>query len=96
MFGLKLITKRELALYVSTISDLRREAENLKKMIEHERMRAEGAINALLIKSVKMAIVPDDQRMTEMDEDKLKERQFDIFGDETGNDDEKRLEELQQ
>jgi hypothetical protein len=93
MFGLRMITKREIALYVSTIADLREEVQKWQEHYGHERKRAEGAINALLIRSARIAITPDT--ITDEDQEKLREKQFDIFGDGQNLNEEETLEKLQ-
>ena len=93
MFGLRITTKRELALLSGTIMDLRKEVERVREERDHERARAEGAINALMIKCTKMAITPDPLTLEE--QEKLLEKQWNIFADGQAEEDAKKLEELQ-
>jgi len=62
--------------------------------VEHERKRAEAAINALLMRTAKLVLTPDSPATME-EQEKLKERQMDIFGDGASYDEEQALEELQ-
>ncbi len=94
MFGIRLTTKRELTLLAATISDLRAEIARLNVQLEHERKRAEGAINALLIKCTKMAITTDHESTIE-EQEKFKERQLNIFGDDEPVSEAEALEKLQ-
>ena len=80
MFGLKITTQRELLLFRATIDDLRAEREKLREQIVHEQKRAEGAINMLLIKTQKMALTPEPPALTEDQEDAMKARMINIFG----------------
>jgi|WetSurSiteA1Bulk_404760.scaffolds.fasta_scaffold28464_2 hypothetical protein len=81
MFGLRLITKRELALLNATIGGMRDEIANLRLLIEHERKRAEAAINLLLMRTQKAVIDVEPTPLTLEQSDKLKEAALDIFGD---------------
>lgn len=89
----KITTKREMALLAATIDDQRRQIEELRKLVEHERKRSEGAINLLLMKTQRAALTPD-QPLTLEDEEQAKERMLNLFG-EGEVDEEKALEELQ-
>lgn len=95
MFGLRLIHKRELALYAAEIGDLRKEVERWRALVEHERKRAEGAINALLIHVAKVAITSDNAQPSVEEQEKAIERQLDIFGDGQTMNDAEALEKLQ-
>jgi len=81
MFGFKIIHKRELALYAAQIQDFRNQIKELGLIIEHERKRAEGAINLLLIKTQKAAITPEPNPVTEKEEEEAKAKLLNIFGD---------------
>jgi hypothetical protein len=83
MFNLRIVHKRELALYAAQIEQSRKEIAELKKQVEHERLRAEGAINALLIRTNKIAITPNapSEMMSEEQEEKAKTKMLNIFGD---------------
>jgi len=92
----RIITKRELALLHATIEDLRNEKIALQALVEHERKRSEGAINLLLLRTQKAVLTPEPVPLTEEQEDKMKERMLNIFGDEEESmTEEKALEELQ-
>ena len=79
MFGFMIVTKREILLYREAIDSLKAEVESLKKQISHERDRAEGAINLVLVKTTGMGISPS--RPTDQEIDKIMEDTMDIFGD---------------
>ncbi len=76
----KIITKRELLLYSAQIQDLRKEILDLKEQLKHERKRAEGAINALLVKKVGLAITPDAGPTMEQQEE-VRDRTYNIFAE---------------
>lgn len=76
----KLVSKRELALYVGQIQDLRSEIADLNKKLDHERARAEAAINMLLMRVAKAAITPDEKVSID-EQDSINQRQLDIWGD---------------
>jgi hypothetical protein len=82
MFGWKIIHKRELALYAAQIDDSHQEIIALRKLVEHERKRAEGAINLLLMRTQKAALSPEPTPMTEEQEEAVKAKMLNIFGDE--------------
>ncbi len=82
MFGLRLVTKREMALLAGTIEDLRKEKQALQELVEHERKRSEGAINLLLIKTQGAALTPSPGPQQEAEEERVKNKMFNIFGDE--------------
>jgi hypothetical protein len=90
MFGL---SKREIRMYENRIMDLEHQVANLQTLVESERKRAEAAINALLIRVAKIAITPN--AVSEKDQEALKEKQFDLFGDGAEYTEEKALEDLQ-
>lgn len=94
MFGLRLISKRELALYSAQIQDMKTQIENLTKQIQHERKRAEAAINALLIRTAKIAITPLEGMSLEK-EMEMKEKAYDIFGEGNQESEAEALERLQ-
>jgi hypothetical protein len=94
MLGLKLISKRELALYAAQIQELREQNARLALQIEHERKRAEGAINLLLMRTVKAAITPNEG-ITMQQEEELKAKQYDIFGDNNPINEDEALEKIQ-
>lgn len=99
MLGLAIITKRELAVYTGTIADLRKEIERLTKQIEHERLRAEGAINLLLARTQKAVLTPELPQQVAQEE-VIKKAMLNIFGDEEEGEEkqsneEKLLEQLQ-
>lgn len=93
MFGLKIISKGELFMYAQTIEALNDDKERLVNecnsirrecaaAIEKERKRADAAVNALLIKTNRVAITPEP---TDFELDKHLEREakiMDIFGEE--------------
>lgn len=76
----RLISKRELLLYAAQLSDMKAEITRLQTQVEHERKRAEGAINLLLMRTVKAAITPNEG-MTIAQEEEMKDKMYDIFGD---------------
>lgn len=94
MFGIKLITKRELALINATMTDQRAEIARLREQVNHERLRAEGAINALLIKQERIAITPNDGPSFQQEEE-IKAKEMDIFADGKMFTEEELLKELQ-
>lgn len=59
MFGLKIVTKNELLLWQHQVETLQDEVKRLHLEVERERKRAEAAINALLVKSAKVALTPE-------------------------------------
>lgn len=81
MFGIRLTTKRELALFNAQLQDLRSEREELRAQVERERKRADAAINALLIRTQKLALTPEPPALTEEQEDARNTRMLDIFGE---------------
>ncbi len=92
----RLVSKRELALYAAQIADLRKEVQRLQQAVEHERKRAEGAINLLLIRTVKAAITPDQSNTPTFEQqEELREKMFDIFGDGKDYSEDETLEKLQ-
>jgi hypothetical protein len=76
----RIISKRELLLYAAQLSDMKTEIQRLNVLVEHERKRAEGAINLLLMRTVKAAITPQEG-LTIQEEEDLKAKTYDIFGD---------------
>jgi len=80
MFGFKLVHKRELSLYAATIDDLRKEKEALQLAIERERRRADAAVNALLIKTAKVALTPNIP-VSEDQEEAMRQSMFNLFDD---------------
>lgn len=96
MFGLRLTTKRELALQAATMLDMRREIARLNERIDHEQKRAEAAINLLLLKTQRAVLTPD-QGMTMVEEETMRQNMMDVFNDadEPVKQEAKKLEELQ-
>jgi hypothetical protein len=94
VFGLKVISKRELSLYAAQIAEMKEQNDKLSQQVQHERKRAEAAINALLIRTARLAITPMEG-MSLAKEMEMKESAYDIFGDGNHLDEEKALEELQ-
>jgi hypothetical protein len=91
----RLISKRELMLYAAQISDMKAEIVRLHAELDRERKRADAAVNALLIKTNKIAITPQEG-ITLQQEDDLKDKMFSIFGDDQAPlTEEEALEELQ-
>lgn len=82
MFGYKLIHKRELSLYAAQIQEFKQEVDRMRLQVEHERKRAEGAINLLLMKTQKAALTPDTPQLTDEQEETIKAKMLNIFGDE--------------
>jgi hypothetical protein len=82
MFGFKLVHKRELALYAAQIDDFHSQVLVLRELVEHERRRAEGAINLLLMRTQKAALTPEPDKLTEDQQENLKAKMLNIFGDE--------------
>lgn len=97
MFGLRIITKREIALYTATILDLRNEIERMRVAVLHEQKRAEAAINLLLAKTQKAVLTPENSEITLESQDRMKEIAYNIFGEDVipEDDEEKLLEKLQ-
>ncbi len=106
MFGS--MNRRERLLLISMVEEkkqeivfLRNELSILKtdtaKAIEWERLRAEGAINLLLLKTQKAVLTPLPE--SEQDREKMLEKAFDLFGDEGSSaltvEEEKTLMEIQ-
>ena len=81
MFGLKIVHQRELALYTATILELRKEKDALSRIVEMERRRADAAVNALLIKTQKIAITPSPVPLNEDQEEAVKQSMLDLFND---------------
>jgi len=92
---LRIVSRRELLLYAAQISDFKQEIKRLQGIIEHERRRAEAAINLLLMRTVKAAITPTEP-LTLDQEDAIKERAMDIFGDGKSYNEDEALEKLQE
>lgn len=90
---LRLVSKREMLLWAGTVQDLRNQIKALEEQVKHERARAEGAINALLIKTNRIAITPQENMTIKQEED-FKDKQYNIFGEGEIAED-KALEELQ-
>lgn len=90
----RLISKRELALYLAQMADMKAEISRLHVQLEHERKRAEGAINLVLMRSVKAAITPVEG-MSLAQEMEMKEKAYDIFGDGADYSEQDALEKLQ-
>lgn len=89
MFGM---SNKEKLLLLSIIKDrdgqLTRERmlsaaaiHDLKEQLVHERLRAEGAINLVLMKTVKAVLTPQDP-MSDKEIEKREEQMYGIFGDE--------------
>lgn len=76
MFGLRLITRREILLWQATLQDHKEEIIRLRLERDRERERAEGAINALLAKSAGLVVAPKKVFEDELD------RSMDVFNDE--------------
>jgi hypothetical protein len=91
----KLVSKRELTLYAAQIQELRNEVVQLKTQVDHERRRAEGAINLLLMRTVKAAITPEPTGMSLAEEENMKAKMFDIWGDGQQLSEDEALEKLQ-
>jgi hypothetical protein len=83
----KLINKRELSLYAAQIQEFRGEIVRLRESVEHERKRAEGAINLLLMRTQKAVLTPETSPMTDEQEEAYKAKMLNIFDDnpEEGN-----------
>ena len=81
MFGWKLIHKRELALYAAQIQEFKKDVDRMRLQVEHERKRAEGAINLLLMRTQKAVLTPDPPAMSEDQEEAMKAKMLNIFGD---------------
>ena len=91
----KIISKRELLLYAAQISDMKAEIARLHTSLDHERKRAESAINALLIRSAKLALTPEPTGLTLDQEESIREKTYNIFGDGQEVSDEEALDKLQ-
>ena len=81
MFGFKLVSKRELSLYAAQIQEFKQEVDRMRLQVEHERKRAEGAINLLLMRTQKAVLTPEPPALTDDEEDKIKAKMLNIFGD---------------
>lgn len=84
MFGLKLVTQREILLWQATTLDYKAECERLRLEIDRERRRADGAINALLTRRAGVALVPQNTKPEDPEE--IERRMNDLFGDATEDD----------
>lgn len=91
---LKLITSRELKLYAAQLEEYRKEIKRLQGEVEHERSRADAAVNAVLMKTAKVAINLD-KPLTFEQQEKIQAKAMDIFGDGEPLTDEEALEKLQ-
>ncbi len=80
MFGFKIVTKREIALWISQIEDYKNRLLAMQKERDHERLRAEGAVNALLAKTQGLVLTPDDKSHTD-DVEEARNMMFTIFGE---------------
>ena len=76
MLGLRFTTRRELLLWQATIADLKQDVLRMRSERDHERERAEGAINALLARSAGVAVLPREKDI----EDHI-DRTMDIFNE---------------
>jgi hypothetical protein len=95
MFGFVITTKRELSLNAAVMQDQKAEIERLHKENAYEKARAEAAINALLMRSAKLAITPKASGLTEAEEDAIKSKTLDLFGDGSQVTEDEALEKLQ-
>lgn len=82
MLGLRLTTKRELDLWKAVLLDLRERLKAAEAATDRERVRAEGAINALLAREARVTL-PVGPQKPHADMEELLERAADIFGDVT-------------
>ena len=82
MFGFTLIHKRELATFNVLISDLKEQRDKLLEQVELERRRADAAFNAFLITREKVAVTPTPKTMTDEEEEQMKDKMLNLFGDE--------------
>jgi len=95
MFGFKIVHHRELSLYTATILDLRQEKQALLVTVELERRRADAAVNALLIKTNKIALTPNPIPLSEDQEEAMRQTALDIFGDSQELKEQETMEKLQ-
>jgi hypothetical protein len=95
MFGFKIVHHRELSLYTATILDLRQEKLALQATVESERRRADAAVNALLIRTNKIALSPNPIPLNEDQEEAMKQSALDIFGDSQELKEQETMEKLQ-
>ncbi len=106
MFGL--MSRRERSLLIPIVEEKKQEIVSLRnelsilktemaKAIEWERLRAEGAINLLLLKTQKAVLTPAPG--PGLNQEEMLEKAFDLFGDEGSSpltaDQEKTLLEIQ-
>jgi hypothetical protein len=75
------MTNKEKLLLLSIIRDRDRQIEKLELLVKNERLRAEGAINLLLLRTVKAVLTPQEPETEEQQEAKL-EKLFGVFGTE--------------
>jgi hypothetical protein len=82
MFGLRLISKTEKLLWISTIEDLKEERLRLVAEAKHERERAEAILNILLAKTTGMAVAKADAEDTA---NRQQQDILDLFGSDEVN-----------
>jgi hypothetical protein len=75
------MTNKEKLLLLSIIRDRDSQIEKLELIVKNERLRAEGAINLLLLRTVKAVLTPQEEETEEQREAKL-EKLFGVFGTE--------------
>ena len=81
MFQLRLTTKREILLWMSTVDDLKKRVQEAELQVAIERRRADAAINLVLAKTEKMILdVPIDPKLQDPLE-KIQEQMMDLFGE---------------
>ncbi len=97
MFGLRIVHKRELAMQAAMVEDLRTQILDLRKLVEHERARAEAAINLVLMKEAKAVLTPLDPLTLEQQEkfENAVNKKLDLFGDHQDMTAEEALDKLQ-
>lgn len=81
MFQLRITTKREILLWMSTVDDLKKRVQEAELQVAIERRRADAAINLVLAKTEKMILdVPIDPKLQDP-LDKIQEQMMDLFGE---------------
>lgn len=78
IFGLRLVTKREIALWMALAEEQKQAIAKLEKAVEKERARADAAINLLLARTQGAVIRPEP---TEMDIERMESHTYDLFDD---------------
>lgn len=84
MFQIRFTTKRELALWMAMIEDLKARVSKLETQIVQERDRADAAVNLLLAKTQGMIIQAQERGVNEFQREKALQEVYDMFDEGEG------------